>query len=72
MFTVVEFHEECGGGLSVVRNEWFTPRKQEVFWPPHKDQTKYSKCLRNGETIDDRWKLYKIERCFFETGINFY
>lgn len=67
MFSVIEF--ESGEGISVVRSSWLTPREREVFWPPVKDTKKFNKILQNGEKINtETWKIYPVERCFYETG----
>ncbi|KAJ8910560.1 hypothetical protein NQ315_008945 [Exocentrus adspersus] len=48
-YVVVEFTE--GGTLAVVFNEWLTPRKSEVFWPPYEDQKKYNRALKEKQEI---------------------
>ncbi|CAG9762341.1 unnamed protein product [Ceutorhynchus assimilis] len=69
MFAVIEFKEADGGGLSLVNSQWLTPRKQEVFWPPIKNSSNFSKVLRRVEQdIDpDKWKLFGVEKVFYET-----
>lgn len=66
-YVVIEFSD--GGGVAVVRNIWLTPRKKEVFWPPMKDQRTFDKILEKTVHADtEKWKLYPIQRCLFETG----
>lgn len=67
MFSVVEFSEES---VSVVRTEWFTPRKQNVFWPPIIDTHKFDTVLRKGKPAVDSetWELNSVKRCFYKTG----
>ncbi|KAK4885912.1 hypothetical protein RN001_002183 [Aquatica leii] len=68
MFPLVEFAEESGGGLSVIRSEGYTPRKKEVFWPSTKESKKFEKILLSeNQTFDDKWKLYSIKRCLYES-----
>lgn len=67
-FVGVEFLPEDGGGVAIASFQWFTPRKQEVFWPPCKTHTRLEKLLRKGENPDATWNLYKVHRRFFETG----
>lgn len=69
MFMVVEFEEGEGGGIAIVRNSWLTPRKKEVFWPPHKQSSQFTKTLMQDDPIDpETWSIYKIKRCFYETS----
>lgn len=66
MYSVVEFTTE--GSVSVIRTEWITPKKNEVFWPPEKDPSKFEKLLTKGKEITSEWKLYDINRKFYATG----
>lgn len=70
MFAIVEFIDKEGGGLAIVSNQWLTPRKKEVFWPPVKDQQNFTKLLlrRPDEVNTETWKLYQIKIVFYETG----
>lgn len=67
-FLVIEFEE---GGLAVVQSHWVTPRKKEVYWPPVKNRSTFAKLLQADEPADinDSWKLYPIQKIFYETGI---
>ena len=69
MYAVVEFTAADGGGLSVVNAQWLTPRKREVYWPPIKSTPNFTKLIKaiNFE-IDSDWRLYGVERIFYETG----
>ncbi|XP_031328595.1 uncharacterized protein LOC116176353 isoform X2 [Photinus pyralis] len=68
MFSLVEFAEESGGGLAIIRTEWFTPRKQEAFWPPTKQSKTFEKVLLNeDQVIDNKWKLCFVRRTLFES-----
>lgn len=69
-FTGIEFTDDGGGGVALISSQWLTPRKQEVFWPPYKSQSQYDKAVKNGviPEEDGSWTIYKIKRCFFETG----
>lgn len=70
MFAIVEFAVKQGGYLSVVNSNWLTPRKKEVFWPPYKNNQQFVKALKNSENIiTETWKLYKIRKIFYETGM---
>lgn len=70
MFSVIEFKEASGGGLSIINTKWLTPRKQEVHWPPIKDSFAFSKVVRKVEQdIDQKWKLYQVEKIYYTTGI---
>lgn len=70
MFAIVEFAVKQGGCLSVVNSNWLTPRKKEVFWPPYKNNQQFVKALKNSENIiTETWKLYKIRKIFYETGM---
>uniref|UniRef100_A0A1Y1K5M7 DUF4806 domain-containing protein n=1 Tax=Photinus pyralis TaxID=7054 RepID=A0A1Y1K5M7_PHOPY len=64
-FNVVQFEEKDGSSVAIVHREWLTPRKTEVFWPPHKRSASFYKCLRDGETVQSDWKLYKIKKIFY-------
>lgn len=69
MFSVIEFRENDGGGISIVNSKWLTPRKQEVYWPPIKDNLKFEKVIRKVEQeVDSTWKLYPVERIFYTSG----
>jgi len=66
-YVLIEFDD--GGGVAVVRKTWITPRKREVFWPPMKDPKTFNKVLENTLHPDtEKWKLYSILRCLYETG----
>lgn len=68
MYYVVEFDDETGGGIGLIREEWLTPRKKETFWPPSKLSTQYNKSLIDGHVPDEKWKLCPIRRIFYSTG----
>lgn len=65
MYSVIEFED---GGIAVVRSEWLTPRKKEVYWPPDKELIKFDRILVKGTEITDNWKTYNILRTFYGTG----
>lgn len=68
-YVIVQFDDSQGGGLAVVRDQWITPRKCEVFWPPYKKQSEYNKALKTAENIiEETWKVFKIARCFYSCG----
>ncbi|KAK4887164.1 hypothetical protein RN001_003435 [Aquatica leii] len=67
MFPLVEFAEESGGRLSVIRSEGYTPRKKEVFWPSTKESKKFENILLSENQTFDKWKLYSIKRCLYES-----
>lgn len=68
-YVVVEFDEKHGGGVAAVNSAWLTPLKKEVFWPPYKDQNKFDKALKTGETVDtEKWTLHSISRIFYRSG----
>lgn len=67
MFVLVEFDGE--GELAIVRTNWLTPRRKEVYWPNVKKQNIFDKLLFDNCTPNyENWKLYAIRRCLFETG----
>lgn len=67
-FVGVEFATE-DEGVALVHERWFTPKKQEIFWPPYKQQSKFVRALKTGEFPDtNTWKLYSISRCFFRSS----
>lgn len=37
IYSVIQFSEKDGGTVSITNNQWFTPRRCEVFWPVWKD-----------------------------------
>ncbi|VEN33633.1 unnamed protein product [Callosobruchus maculatus] len=43
-----------------------TPRKGEVWWPPYKQQDQFDRSLKRGDSPNDNWVLYPVERFFFE------
>lgn len=64
-YVVAEFEEEQGGGVAAVHSSWLTPRKEEVFWPPYKEQIRFDKALKYGEAVDtETWELFKVSRIF--------
>lgn len=65
MFLGVEFRELDGGGLSLVHEKWLTPRKSSVWWPPYKNQDKFEKSLRRGESPNENWTIYSISKTYF-------
>lgn len=67
MFVVIEFED---GDLSIVHKKWLTPKKKEVFWPPYKDQAIFYRALKKVEDINtELWELFKVKKCFYETGM---
>ncbi|KAF5302953.1 hypothetical protein FQR65_LT19054 [Abscondita terminalis] len=66
-FHSVEFGGDHCGGLAVVSESWLTPLKKEVFWPPFKSNNLFTNSLKNAETPNDKWKLYPINRIYFQT-----
>lgn len=69
MFVVVEFEENCGGGLAIVCSNWLTPRKKEVFWPPYKENAQYLRALKKHEDFNvETWKIFNVSRIFYESG----
>jgi hypothetical protein len=68
MYSVIQFSEKDGGTVSVINNQWFTPRRCEVFWPPVKGTKAFEKILADAATPDEKWKLYSVQRVFCETG----
>lgn len=66
MFNVVEFDENDGGGVAVIRDEWLTPRKIHCMWPPK--ATNYNRCINGSIVPDDAWTLFRIRRVFYTTG----
>lgn len=65
----MEFSESAGGGLAVVHEGWFTPRKTEILWPPLKDVVSFNKLLKKGQHPEDTWKLYGVARTFYKSGM---
>ncbi|KAJ8951015.1 hypothetical protein NQ318_006400 [Aromia moschata] len=56
-FVLIEFSASEGGGISIVHNEWMSPRKTEVYWPPYKEQSQFNRALKKGmlnDNIDNR------------------
>ncbi|KAG5877424.1 hypothetical protein JTB14_012908 [Gonioctena quinquepunctata] len=71
MYVVIEFREISDAGdnsEAIVRKSWLSPRKQDVFWPPIRNQKVFDKTLQS-ETHEDieKWKLYPVARCLYET-----
>ncbi|KAJ8940889.1 hypothetical protein NQ318_004588 [Aromia moschata] len=67
-FVLIEFSASEGGGISIVHNEWMSPRKTEVYWPPYKEQSQFNRALKRGEKVNtETWKLFKIARCFYSS-----
>lgn len=67
-FVGIEFGDN--GGVSLVNVAWLTPLKRGVYWPPTKG---FVKLLQTGEDPpeDGTWKLHKVKRQFFQTGLFF-
>ncbi|CAH0561685.1 unnamed protein product [Brassicogethes aeneus] len=64
-FLLVEFLGNKEGKLAVVHDNWMTPFKTQVFWPPYKQKSQFNKALLKGEEAKDTWELFKIKRCFY-------
>lgn len=60
-FAVIEFKD---GGISVVRSEWLTPRKKEVYWPADKEHSRFERLLLRGGEISENWTPFPIVRIF--------
>lgn len=68
MFVGVQFDEE-EGAVAVVHKNWLSPKKNDVWWPPHKKQNQFNESLKKGESPnEDSWKLCKVTRKFFFEG----
>ncbi|CAH1111589.1 unnamed protein product [Psylliodes chrysocephalus] len=67
MYLVIQFSDECGGGLALIHRKWLTPRKRRVYWPPYKELNTFNKSLKNGEEVNESWSLYGVKRIFYET-----
>ncbi|CAH2096793.1 unnamed protein product [Euphydryas editha] len=67
MFSVIQFSEKDGGTVSIINNQWFTPRRCEVFWPPVKGTKAFERILADAKTPDEKWKIYSVQRVFCET-----
>ncbi|KAK4885224.1 hypothetical protein RN001_001495 [Aquatica leii] len=68
MYELIEFCEEDGGGISVIKKDWLTPRKTEVRWPSVKETKAFNTLLESSGALEvDKWKLYKVKRRFYET-----
>nr|CAI5836700.1 unnamed protein product [Callosobruchus analis] len=66
MFVGIQFSEKDGGGVALVHQKWMTPRKGEVWWPPYKQQDQCDRSLKRGDSPNENWVLYPVERFFFE------
>lgn len=66
MLNLIEFDE---GGIAIVCDHWLTPRKKKVLWPPVKDQRIYDKLVKERAEPNEEWKIFKITRHFYETGM---
>ncbi|KAF5278055.1 hypothetical protein FQR65_LT15805 [Abscondita terminalis] len=66
-YVVVEFNDDSEG-LAVTCAKWLTSMKNEIFWPPYKEQHGYNKSLRNQESPNtEHWKLYPLRRIFYQS-----
>ncbi|XP_039300049.1 uncharacterized protein LOC120355564 [Nilaparvata lugens] len=66
MYAVIEFGGSEENQTAVVREEWLTPAKKEVFWPPFKVSTQFHKALVEGATPDEKkWTLFPVRRCLY-------
>lgn len=68
MYKVVEFTDDAGGGVSVVKEEWLTPQKHRCLWPPQHLIKKFNKCIDGSISPDKTWDIFNIKRVFYETG----
>ncbi|XP_050512098.1 uncharacterized protein LOC126888132 isoform X2 [Diabrotica virgifera virgifera] len=67
-YMLVQLDETGGNTLAVVHQNWLTPLKKEVFWPPYKTSKQYKKSLLEGEVVNENsWMLYSIQRVFLTT-----
>ncbi|XP_072395179.1 uncharacterized protein [Diabrotica undecimpunctata] len=60
----MEFDEKEGGSVAVVHQNWLTPRKKEVYWPPYKTQALYDKAVKKGDSCTEDWQLFTVKRIF--------
>ncbi|XP_072400660.1 uncharacterized protein [Diabrotica undecimpunctata] len=63
-FVLIEFDEKEGGSVAVVHQNWLTPRKKEVYWPPYKTQALYDKAVKKGDSCTEDWQLFTVKRIF--------
>ncbi|CAG9840758.1 unnamed protein product [Diabrotica balteata] len=59
-----EFDEKEGGSVAVVHQNWLTPRKKEVYWPPYKTQALYDKAVKKGDSCTEDWQIFRVKRIF--------
>lgn len=69
MYAVIEFAGKEENQTAVVREEWLTPAKKEVFWPPFKVSTQFNKALVEGAIPDEnKWTLFPVKKCLYTCG----
>ncbi|XP_074033129.1 uncharacterized protein isoform X2 [Leptinotarsa decemlineata] len=61
MYQVVEFDD---GSLAIILDKWYTPEKQNMYWPPLQE---YCRAVRNLSGVSSDWDKFSIERKFYET-----
>lgn len=71
-FIGIEFYADVSadsGAIALVHHTWFTPLKNEVWWPSYKTSSRYKKALSFGEEPkEETWKLCPLKRIFFSCG----
>lgn len=72
-FVGVEFvsdSDEETGVIALVHHSWFTPMRNQVWWPPYKTSAHFKKALLTEEEVnEDTWTLYDVKRTFFACGM---
>lgn len=58
------------GTIALIHQSWFTPQKNQVWWPPYKTSAQFKKALVLKEQInEDTWLLYNVKRILFSCGM---
>lgn len=68
MYYVIQFDETGDNSVAVVDENWLTPLKRQVYWPPLKDTRIFRRALAEHQEVDSEiWKVYGVKKIFFQT-----
>ncbi|XP_028151515.2 uncharacterized protein LOC114344889 [Diabrotica virgifera virgifera] len=64
-YMIVEFED---GSVGTVLEEWLTPDKNEVYWPPYEEKFSFHRALSRKEAVNlSTWSLFPVKRCLYKT-----
>lgn len=68
-YVIVEFAD---GSVCTVLDNWFTPEKSQVYWPPYEEKLSFQRALSRKEAVNvSTWSLFPVKRSLYRTGKTF-